>query len=31
MARSGVSFDVAGAVLIALLLPLMVVATGIGG
>ncbi|MEQ4205668.1 SLC13 family permease [Actinopolymorpha sp. B17G11] len=31
MARSGVSFDVAGAILIALLLPLMVVVTGIGG
>ncbi len=31
MARSGASFDVAGAVLIAALLPLMVVVTGIGG
>ncbi|MGH3490263.1 MAG: SLC13 family permease [Actinopolymorphaceae bacterium] len=31
MARSGASFDVAGAVLIGLLLPLMVVVTGIGG
>ncbi|MEQ7125117.1 SLC13 family permease [Actinopolymorpha sp. B11F2] len=31
MARSGVSFDIAGAILIALLLPLMVVVTGIGG
>jgi solute carrier family 13 (sodium-dependent dicarboxylate transporter), member 2/3/5 len=30
MARSGVSFDVAGAILIALLLPLMVVVSGIG-
>jgi solute carrier family 13 (sodium-dependent dicarboxylate transporter), member 2/3/5 len=31
MARSGVSFDVVGAILIALLLPLMVVVSGIGG
>jgi sodium-dependent dicarboxylate transporter 2/3/5 len=31
MIRSGASFDVLGAILILLLLPLMVVAVGLGG